>query len=225
MNSARQAALVADPDDYFKLAVDWILKSKMGFSTVYMASSLDEALEQLLAQSDITLSVLDLGMPGMNGATSLTAVRDCFPKVQVAVLSASTRRHDVLRALDAGAHGIIPKSVSPEDMAAALKMIVEGIIYVPPCVVSTSSLVVEGPVLSAEAARSTPSDVLTPRQREVLELLIEGKSNKEIARALNLGEGTVKVHMAGLFRGLGVNTRAAAAAVGTNLLNGWYSGA
>jgi DNA-binding NarL/FixJ family response regulator len=61
---------------------------------------------------------------------------------------------------------------------------------------------------------------LTPRQREVLELIVAGKSNKEIARALNLGEGTVKVHLAALFRNLGVNNRAAAAAAGARLLSG-----
>jgi DNA-binding NarL/FixJ family response regulator len=67
--------------------------------------------------------------------------------------------------------------------------------------------------------------MLTQRQREVLELLLEGKSNKEIARRLNLGEGTVKIHMAALFRTFGVNTRAAAAAAGAQLLRSWYAGA
>jgi DNA-binding NarL/FixJ family response regulator len=126
--------------------------------------------------------------------------------------------------LDAGVHGYVPKTASPAELTAALKLIVDGIIYVPPSMASTSALVLEGPVLSVKPARgAAPPDVLTPRQREVLGLLLKGKSNKEIARTLNLSEGTVKVHMAGLFRALGVNTRAAAAVAGTQLMTGWGS--
>ena len=119
--------------------------------------------------------------------------------------------------LDAGAHGYVPKDAGPAELAGALKLILDGIIYVPPSIASTSSLVVEGPVLNALPARSTATDMLTPRQQEVLELVVRGKSNKEIARTLKLGEGTVKVHMAGLFRALGVNSRAAAAVAGLQM--------
>ena len=119
--------------------------------------------------------------------------------------------------LDAGAHGYVPKNVGPAELEAALKLILDGIIYVPPSIASTSSLVLEGPVLAAMPAKTSAADTLTPRQREVLELLLKGKSNKEIARTLKLGEGTVKVHMAGLFRALGVNSRAAAAVAGMQM--------
>ncbi len=169
-------------------------------------------------QPEIALSLFELNLPGVSGATSLTAVRDCFPHLQVAVVSASVRRQDILMTLDAGAHGYVPKNAGPAELAAALKLILDGIIYVPPSIASTSSLVVEGPVLNALPAKNTATDMLTPRQREVLWLLLKGQSNKEIARTLNLGEGTVKVHMAGLFRALGVNTRAAAAVAGMQML-------
>ena len=164
------------------------------------------------------MSLFELNLPGVSGATSLTAVRDCFPNVQVAVVSTSIHRRDILMTLDAGVHGYVPKSAGPAELTAALKLIVDGIIYVPPSMASTPSLVLEGPVLNAKSAKGAePPDPLTPRQREVLELLLRGKSNKEIARALKLGEGTVKVHMAGLFRALGVNTRAAAAVAGMHM--------
>ncbi len=104
-------------------------------------------------------------------------------------------------------------------------MVIDGAVYVPPSVASTASLSVEGQILTSRPPKSSPPDTLTPRQREVLELLMEGKSNKEIARTLSLGEGTVKIHMAALFRAFGVSTRAAAAAAGMQLLRGWYSGA
>src|SRR5918995_4966622 len=222
MDRSQRAALIADPDHYFRLALETILRGKLGFSVIYHVTTLDEAFDCLIKQPEISLSLFELNLPGVSGATSLTAVRDCFPSVQVAVVSTSVQRRDILMTLDAGVHGYVPKNVSPAELAAALKLIVDGIIYVPPSMASTSALVLEGPVLSAKPARSAaPPDTLTPRQREVLGLVVKGQSNKEIARTLKLGEGTVKVHMAGLFRALGVNTRAAAAVAGTQLLTRW----
>lgn len=226
MDKSRQAALIADPDDYFRLALETILRVRLGFSTIYHVTTLDEAFDRLIKHPEITLSLFELNLPGVSGATSLTAVRDCFPNVQVAAVSTSIHRRNILMTLDAGVHGYVPKSAGPAELTAALKLIVDGIIYVPPSMASTPSLVLEGPVLTARPAKSAaPPDTLTPRQREVLGLLLKGQSNKEIARTLKLGEGTVKVHMAGLFRALGVNTRAAAAVAGTQLLTGWNSAA
>jgi DNA-binding NarL/FixJ family response regulator len=225
MNASPRVALIADPDQYFRLALETILTAKLGFSTVLQTASLDEALDQLLKQPEASLSLFELNMPGILSAASLTAVRECFPGARVVVVSTSVRRQDILMALDAGVHGYIPKNVSPGELTTALRMVIDGTIYVPPSVASTASLAVEGQVLATKPQKSSPSDTLTLRQREVLELLMEGKSNKEIARTLNLGEGTVKIHMAALFRAFGVNTRAAAAAAGMQLLRGWYSGA
>ena len=221
MERSQRAALIADPDDYFRIALETILRGKLGFSVIHQVTTLDEAFDCLIKQPEISLSLFELNLPGVSGATSLTAVRDCFPHLHVAVVSTTVQRRDILTTLDAGVHGYVPKNASPAELAAALKLIIEGIIYVPPSMASTSSLVVEGPVLNAMPAKDTPADTLTPRQREVLELVVKGQSNKEIARTLNLGEGTVKVHMAGLFRVLGVNTRAAAAVAGTQMLEGW----
>jgi DNA-binding NarL/FixJ family response regulator len=225
MDTSPHIALIADPDQYFRLALEAILTARLDFSSVIHTASLDEALDQLLKQPNASLGLFELNMPGMTSATSLTAMRDCFPNVRVVVVSTSIRRQDILMALDAGVHGYIPKNVSPDELVAALQMVLDDGVYIPSSVASTTSLAVEGRVLTTMPPRSSPADTLTPRQREVLELLLEGKSNKEIARTLNLGEGTVKIHMAALFRTFGVNTRAAAAAAGTHLLRGWYSGA
>jgi DNA-binding NarL/FixJ family response regulator len=218
MDRSQRAALIADPDDYFRIALESILRSKLGFSTVHHVTSLDEAFDCLIKQPEISLSLFELNLPGVSEATSLTAVRDCFPHLHVAVVSTSARRQDILMTLDAGAHGYVPKNAGPAELAVALKLILDGIIYVPASMASTSSLVVEGPVLNAKPVTDPAPDPLTQRQREVLELVVKGKSNKEIARALNIGEGTVKVHMAGLFRALGVNSRAAAAVSGLQLV-------
>jgi DNA-binding NarL/FixJ family response regulator len=226
MDRSQRAALIADPDEYFRIALEMILQDHVGFSVVHHATSLDEAYNHLTRQPEITLSVFELNLPGASDVTSLTAVRDCFPNVPVAVVSTSARRHDILTTLDAGVHGYVPKTASPAELTAALKLIVDGIIYVPPSITSTSSLVLEEPVLNAKPAKgAAPPDTLTPRQREVLGLLLKGKSNKAIARTLNVGVGTVKVHISSVFRALGVNTRAAAAVAGTHLSNNRYSGA
>lgn len=219
MDEPRRAALIADPDEYFRLAVEAILTKHLGFSTVYHAKTLDEAFDLLINQPHTCLSVFELNLPGVKSASSLTGVRDCFPGVLVTVVSTSVRRYDILMALDAGVHGYVPKNETPAELTLALKMIVAGRIYVPPFIVSTAALATEGPVLDGTHPKPSASDTLTPRQREVLNLLLKGKSNKEIARTLSLGEGTVKIHMAGLFRALGVNTRAAAAAMGTQLFS------
>jgi DNA-binding NarL/FixJ family response regulator len=168
-------------------------------------------------------------MPGMEGPGSLSAVRECFPAVKVAVVSASTERNKILTALEVGVHGYVPKGIGSAELTRAVGMILDGQIYVP-----ASLAVLDGagprPALEARPAgldgrqdwrqdgRQLRIPDLTPRQRDVLALLVEGRSNKEIARRLQLGEGTVKVHMAALLRSLGVQNRAAAAVVGARLL-------
>jgi DNA-binding NarL/FixJ family response regulator len=131
----------------------------------------------------------------------------------------SHQKQDVLAALDAGVHGYVPKTLSPIQLTAALRLIMDGLIYVPPLVAAIPSASEGMQVLKAVPAKQPPVDNLTPRQREVLHLLMQGKSNKEIAQALNLGEGTIKVHMAALFRAFGARSRAAVAAAGSHILS------
>jgi DNA-binding NarL/FixJ family response regulator len=220
MKSRDQAALIADDDEFFRMALATILTAKLKFSEVIQAGSLDEAVEKLSARSDISLALFDLAMPGMESPANLRAVRDCFEKLRVAVVSSSRNRRDVLSALEAGVHGYVPKGLGVAKLVHALQLIVDGEIYVPPSIAILPSATQEQSSAPREATSPPKSalTVLTPRQRGVLALLVEGKSNKAIARDLKLGEGTVKVHMAALFRSLGVKTRTAAAVAGGQLL-------
>lgn len=215
-------ALIADDDEFFRMALRSILTRSLGISEVVETSSLDEAVERLSERSEVSLALFDLAMPGMESAASLRAVRECFPHVQVAVVSASKRRNDILLALEAGAHGYIPKGLGVAELASALRTIRSGTIYVPASMTHLGGTEDEPtPLMTAIAKGNETSGGsgphLTPRQAEVLAFMVEGRSNKEIARALNLGEGTVKVHVAALFRTLGVTSRSAAAAVATRL--------
>ena len=206
--------MVADDDEFFRMALRTILTANLEFREVIETSSLDDALRALAERSEISLALFDLDMPGMRSAASLRAVRECFPDLRMAVVSGSGKRRDILAALAAGVHGYVPKSLGAGELSRALRLIVDGTIYVP------SSISIVG--IDDDEPGDLPSklspDQLSPRQKQVLELLVQGKSNKEIARALQLSEGTVKVHMAALFRVLEVTTRAAAAVAGSELL-------
>ncbi|MBJ6123777.1 LuxR C-terminal-related transcriptional regulator [Microvirga splendida] len=197
------------------MALGAILTRRFGFSDVIEVGSLDEALERLSEETEISVALFDLSMPGLRSPTSLRAVRECFPQTQVAVVSGSSSRRDMLLALEAGVHGYMLKSLSISELTTALEAVFNGGIYVPPSLADFSSDLAEK--MKDVAPSFEQGDMLgqlTPRQQDVLDLLVQGKTNKEIALALGLGEGTVKIHMAAIFRYFGVNNRAAAAVAG-----------
>ncbi|MGU3404932.1 LuxR C-terminal-related transcriptional regulator [Methylobacterium brachiatum] len=216
--AAPRIAILADDDAFFRLALSTILKSRLGFAEVHETASLDEALERLAETPGVTMALFDLAMPGMAGAASLSAVCECFPDVMTVVVSGSNRRQDVLSALAAGVHGFVPKAAGVNDVAQALGMIVDGWVYVPSFITmlprDETVIVQTSAATHVAAPPSVPAIVLTPRQRQVLGMLVDGRSNKEIARILLLSEGTVKIHVAALLKVLDVPNRSAAAVHG-----------
>jgi len=217
----RRLAITADDDEFFRAGLRAMLTRRLGFAEVLETSSFDAAIEQLEARGGAALALFDLQMPGMDSPGSLRTVREFFPGTRVAMVSASRTREDILMALDAGAHGYISKGLSMNEMARVLEMVMDGWVYVPPSIAdipseSGAQFLVRG----REEHQAGDVGILSPRQRQVLGLLVRGKSNKEISRILKLSEGTVKVHMAALFKNLGVNSRAAAAALGARHLDG-----
>jgi len=225
--------LLADDDEYFRLAMVALLKGPLGFARVIEAGSLDEALEQLSATTEpISLALVDLSMPGMDGPPTLGAVRDIYPDVRVAVVSASQSRQDVLISLETGVHGYIPKGLGPLELVRALNIIIGGDIFVPQFLADAAadrknaqSTGLRRPMArgSAELGDKNSEELiasLSSRQAEVLGFLVKGYSNKQIANELSLGEGTIKIHVAALLRNLGVANRAGAAAIGALMLRG-----
>jgi DNA-binding NarL/FixJ family response regulator len=209
-------ALIADDDEFFRMAIRVILIEKLGFSEVIEAASLDSAIESLSFRDDISLALFDLAMPGMKSASSLRAVRENFADLKVAVVSGSRRREDVLLALTSGMNGYVPKSLGAACIRDALALVMDGLIYVPHLITDLH----EEDRCQAVDETQAIIESLTPRQKDVLGLLIEAKSNKEIARILDLSEGTIKVHLSALFRILGTNSRSAAAIIGAKALAG-----
>lgn len=211
-------ALIADDDEYFRMAIGAILRDKLGFGRVVETASFDEALERLEQEDRVSLAVFDLHMPGLDSPAALRTIRESFPVERLAVVSGTRDRNHILQSLDAGAHGFVSKSQGAHELLAALQQIIAGSLYVSP-VLAEIGPGMRDPHPDPTALRRPPgAPRLTPRQHDVLEMLVEGKSNKEIARALDLGAGTVKVHLAALFRSLGVANRAAAAVAGAELL-------
>ncbi len=221
MGAAPAVALVADDDEFFRFALAKILTKHFAFARVFEAMSLDSAFDCLRTNEGISAAFFDLSMPGVESPANLKAVRDRFPDMLVVVVSASQQRTDILQSLEAGVHGYVPKSLGIRGLTAALQAILAGKVYVPASIAVLQDRADEPPRgRSAGMAADGPQAAakLTPRQREILALLAHGKSNKEIAHALGIREGTVKVHMLALFRSLGVRTRSAAAVAATRLL-------
>jgi DNA-binding NarL/FixJ family response regulator len=209
-------ALIADDDAFFRIALGALLTRQLGFTTILEAGSLDDALDLLGTRPEISLALFDLSMPGMKQAASLAAVRECAEHVTLAVVSGSSARHDILAALGAGVHGYIPKALGPAELVKALETVLAGQIFVPPVLAQAGTVETISPPASPDRAQDALVR-LTQRQREVLQALVAGRSNKEIARQLGLGEGTVKIHVAALLRTLQLPNRAAAAAFGARL--------
>lgn len=167
------------------------------------------------ATDDLDLALIDLTMPGADGYSHIAELRERLPALPIIVLS-GVEDPDVMRAaIDLGALGFIPKAYSPDVMLSAVRLVLAGGVFVPQMMLSGMSHQPAGaPPAAADAAggaRSTSLDqlrgLLTERQIDVLRLLSQGKPNKLIARDLGISEGTVKIHLAAIFRALDVRNR------------------
>lgn len=173
------------------------------------------AREALAAAGDFDLMLLDLRLGDGDGFELLAELRAGWPAVPVVVVSASDRNADVVRAIDLGAMGFVPKRAGNEILVEALRVVMSGGIFIPPMEIrGDGDLVPAAPAAVDTAQAPAPMTAaalsafkLTPRQTDVLGLLLRGQSNKLIARELNLSVETVKDHVAAVLRTLGVNSR------------------
>ncbi len=149
------------------------------------------------ARPDVTL--MDLRLPGMGGCETTAAIRREFPDARVIVLSTYSTDEEIHRALEAGAMGYLLKSVEREELVRAIRGVAAGERFVPP-------------ELAARLAARQPRSQLSPRELDVLRLIVGGKRNKEIAGALDISEGTVKIHVSSILAKLGVFDRTEAVA-------------
>ena len=198
-------ALIADDDEFFRMALAGILRTQHSFKDIVEAESFGEADAIIRSRPDLRLASFDLNMPGMSGPRMLLSLRRSQPSITLVVVSGSSERALILEALEAGIHGFIPKTSGVAEVSRALGHVLRGDIFVPRSVSDVTHV-----TSAVGSADSRPK--LTERQTQVLNLIARGSSNREIATELGLGEGTVKVHVAALFRTLGIKKRALASA-------------
>jgi DNA-binding NarL/FixJ family response regulator len=205
--------LLVDDHPLFREGMSLLLHSLLDDVTTFEAGSSEEALEKLATLEQVDLMMIDIGLPGMSGLEGLSVVRRDFPDVPVVVLSSNDDRESVLSALDRGAMGFVPKSSSSKVLEAALKLILAKGVYLPANVflaerAGTDIRVLPTPVGQAQIQNVTCEQLgLTPRQSDVLHLVLQGKSTKAICRDLNLSISTIKTHTSAALRALNVTTR------------------
>ena len=212
--------LLVDDHPLIRSALQSVIQGLGDDVSVVGVGSAQEARETLLAGSDYDLLLLDLQLGDADGFDLLVELRAAYPSLPVVVVSASDRTSDVIRAVDLGAMGYVPKRASNETLFEALNMVMQGGIYVPPMTLGSERpgakpegdttpgfLAIVREQADDPAAPSFASIGLTPRQTEVLGLLLQGKPNKLIARELNLSVETVKDHVAAVLRALNVSSR------------------
>lgn len=207
-----QRFLVVDDHPLMREAIRSTLAMLAPGSDVEGASSLSEAIGLLDGAEPVDLTLLDLRLPDSQGIDGLRQLRERCPDSPVVVMSADVDGETILRCIDLGACGYIPKTLHADAVMNALRLVAAGDIYIPHQAVLSQ----RGETASAHsqrpnrgAARSThPRDLgLTDRQLDVLRLILKGYSNKLICRQLSLAEGTIKVHVSAVLRALGVRNR------------------
>ena len=185
-------------------------------AVVHSETNLAGAIARARRLRNLGLVLLDLGLPDCQGVESLRRFRKASPQAPVAVVSATEDWAIIRAALRAGASGYIPKTSPPKVIVAALQLIAGGGVYVPPQAVAARPAP-EPAVRKRRARRSAAPVELTPRQAEVLRLLIRGLANRQIAEGLEISENTVKQHLHAVFEALGVSSRTEAIAAAARL--------
>lgn len=216
--------LLIDDHPLILSALQSVIEGLGGATSVVGVGTARAARETLKADPQFDLVLLDLQLGDANGFELLSEFRATYPSLPVVVVSASERSSDVIRAIDIGAMGFVPKRASNETLFEALRMVMSGGIYVPPMTLGSEPpsrpegdtvpgvlRVVGGAAPDSGFHSNLPIPLaelgLTPRQTEVLALLLKGQPNKLIARELNLSVETVKDHVAAVLRTLGVSSR------------------
>lgn len=207
--------LVADDHNLVREGLRPFLLELDPDAEILNAATLDEAVAEADKAETLGLVLLDLKMPGMDGLNGLSRLKQRHPQVPVVILTGHITRQDVLAAMRAGASGYVPKTITGASLVNALRLVLSGERYLPSSVFSGEHAENE----AAEQPKASPLATLSPREREILSLLIEGRTNKDIARRLELQEITIKIHLRNVYRKIGAANRAQAVRIA--MTAGW----
>lgn len=200
-------ALLVDDHVFLREALALVMGREFPFLELLQAGNLAEARAALDAHADVELVLLDLNLPDGHGLAAVPQLRE-RTQATLVVISADDSHDTVLAAIQAGAAGYIPKTSASNAMLEALRVVMAGGVYLPRTLLDAAPPpnIADGPDLG-----------LSPRQGDVLRMLIEGKSNKLISRELAISESTVKTHLAAIFRRLDASTRTQAVVAAARL--------
>ena len=202
--------LLVDDHVLIRDALRGVLRELTDDADVLEASDFRQAMNMIEGHSDLHLILLDLNLPDRDGFAVLADLRKRYATISLVVVSAFHDRDTVVRALDLGALGFIPKSAPRDVMVNALRLVFAGGIYIPPEALGRASKEKQ-PIAGRPVS---PADLgFTERQMEVLALIMQGKSNKAISRMLDVAEPTVKHHVTAILKGLKVANRTEAVIV------------
>lgn len=218
--------LIADDHTLFRdTLVQYVERAKPG-SQIFTAKNFDEAYELAEREKEFDLVLLDLRMPGMHGLSGLEKLHKRNPGIRVAIMSGLAEKEDVTAAMDMGAAGYFPKTLSGQALMKAIELVLAGERFMPldhhtntimpsyrhdPATPLSKTASLGKLSQNNEAIGSGSASRLTPREREVLQHLARGESNKEIARSLELQVVTVKLHVRGICKKLDAANRTQAA--------------
>lgn len=214
--------LVADDHKLVRDGLKPFLQELAPDVEVLDASNMDEALAAADKADQLGLVLLDLMMPGMDGLKGLELLKAKCADVPVVIVSGFSSRDHVVAAVQAGAAGFIPKTVSGTAMVNALRLVLSGEKYLPSSTFfddPSNQMSMPVPTPAKPAGVPPPFDKLSRREAEILALLVEGRTNKEIAICLDLQEITIKVHLRNVYRKIGSANRAQAVRIAMS--SGW----
>jgi two-component system nitrate/nitrite response regulator NarL len=208
--------LVIDDHPLVQEGVSAALRSLADDVTVMAARDAEQGLTTAAENPDLDLVLLDLALPGMSGFNLIGKLHERLPSLPVVVLSALEEPENVRHAINAGAMGFVPKSAATRVLIEVLQQVLEGNVTVPLALQSSGlpvSHALPGETGETPAISELDVALLTLRQLEVLSRMCQGKTNKQIATELGLSEKTIKAHVTGIFKVLGVVNRTQAVLV------------
>lgn len=211
--------LLVDDHTLFREGLAMLVAQGLPQVELLQADDMAQALRHVASHPELRLVLLDLALPDFTGLDALRHLRSHAPHLKVVVVSSDDAPATVLSAIDAGAAGFIPKTSRSGVMLAALRDVLDGAVFLPPNLLrpGTDDSAAIAAAFEPASRSSDVADGLTPRQGEVLRLLVEGRSNKAIGRELGLSESTVKTHLASIYARLGVTSRTQAVVAAARL--------